>query len=542
MPRGLTANPGPWKNERTPYLVGIMDAISEPGVEQVVFLKPVQVGYSECVRNILGHVIDNDPGPTLLVMPTQQSAEELVEERIRPLLSETPRLRQYVSSDRSDNRVNHTKLLSMSIFIGWAGSPQALASRPIRYVIFDEVDKYPAFAGKESDPISLGLKRLTTYGSRSRALIGSTPTTRTGPIWAAWENCTQRRYFHVPCPECGHEQALRWQQVRWPDRRDDESRPAHAERIEADQSARYHCEACDAAWTDPQKIVATRSGRWVSDGGSNRRVGFHLNSIYSPWVSISKLAGEFLRSHGNPALLMDFANSRLAEPFEEQTSHSNPTVFEEKAKLGGPPMVCPAWAVGAFLTADVQKDHAWYVIRAWGPGGRSQLIRYGIVSTLAELPVLAFQGTFATSNGEAAACQFMAIDARYRQDEVYALAARDPARILPVVGSDRLAGMPVQTSAVKGYGGVVKRTVNPNHWKDVLQGLIHSDDPTQWLPHNQIGPDYSRQMASEHKIRDPRTGAMYWKEVSSGADNHLWDCEVMQVMLATEAGVFVMTD
>lgn len=541
MPRSLTANPGPWKNERTPYLAGIMDAVAEDGVEQVIFLKAVQVGFSESLRNNLGHWIDHDPGPCLLVMPSEQSAKELVDERIRPLLDETPKLREYVSGDRNDNKVHHTRLSSMSIFIGWAGSPQALASRPIRYVVFDEVDKYPPFAGKEADPISLGLKRLTTYGSRARAIIGSTPTTRVGAIWQAWEGCTQRRHYEIPCPSCGHRQRLVWSRVSWPERPEGVSRQEHAEQVESDESARYTCESCDAKWTNGEKNKATRSGEWVSDGGSPRRIGFHLNSLYSPWVSLSTLAGEWLRSQGDPSRLMDFANSRLAEPFEEQASSTKPSLFEEKATHADGPMRCPEWTQATLMTADVQKDHFWYTIRAWGGGARSQLVRYGTVQTFEELRMLAFGGQFAMADGTAGTCDYLAIDCRYRQSEVYQFASTDP-RILPVMGSSQTHSVPMAVSPVRAYPGVIKRTVNPNHWKDVLHGLIHSDDSTQWLPHSEVGPDYCKQMASEHKIHDRKAGTFVWQQVSVGNDNHIWDCETMQCMLANECGLFVIDE
>ncbi|MEM9111323.1 MAG: terminase gpA endonuclease subunit [Planctomycetota bacterium] len=540
MPRSMTASPGPWKNERTPYLVGLMDAIAEEGVEQVVFLKAVQVGFSESLRNVLGYWIDHDPGPVLLVMPSEQSARELVDERIRPLLSETPRLREYVSRDKEDNKVHHTRLSSMSVFIGWAGSPQALASRPIRYIVFDEVDKYPPFAGKEADPISLGMKRLTTYGTKAKAFIGSTPTTRVGAIWQAWEKCTQQRHFHVPCPHCGEKQVLRWDRVKFPEAEGAESRQARAERIEAGELARYECEHCGSEWTNAEKNTAVRKGEWASNGGSPRRVGFHLNSIYSPWVSISTLAAEFLRAKGDPAALMDFANSRLAEPFEEQASHTKSGVFEEKALLAGEPMLCPAWTEATFCAADVQKGHLWYVIRAWGAGGRSQLVRYGMVGTFEELRMLAFGGQFAMADGQVAVCDYLAIDSRYRSNEVYDFAASDPARILPVMGSSKNQSVPLTRRNVAAYPGVIQRTVNPNHWKDVLHGLIHSEDRTQWLPHSQVAADYCKQMASEHKIHDRKAGTFVWQQVSAGNDNHIWDCETMQCMLANECGLFVM--
>lgn len=537
----MTAAPGPWKNERTPYLAGIMDAVTEEGVEQVIFLKAVQVGFSEAIRNVLGYWIDHDPGPALMVMPSQQAAEELVDERLRPLLQETPRLKDYVSADRTDNKVNHTRLSSMSIFIGWAGSPQALASRPIRYVVFDEVDKYPPFAGKEADPVSLGLKRLTTYGSRAKAIIGSTPTTRVGYVWQAWEKCTQRRHFHVPCPSCDHRQALRWSQVKFPERNPGESNRDRAERIEQGELARYECEQCKAQWTDTQKNMAARAGQWVDDGGPPRRVGFHLNSIYSPWVSLSQLAGEFLRAENDPGAVMDFANSRLAEPFEEQASSTDPDMIAAKADASARPWVIPPWALGTFLTADVQKHVLYYTIRAWGATGRSQLIAAGQAATFEELDQIAFGGRLATSTGEARGVDCAAIDSRYREDEVMAWAQRYHGKVVPLKGAANQK-VPLTERQVKGYPGVVARSISPNFFKDFLHGLIHADDSTQWRVHATPSPDYCKQMASEHKVHDPRAGTYVWQVVSKGADNHWWDCEVYQVVLAQLYNVFQLTD
>lgn len=535
----MTAAPGPWKNERTPYLAGIMDAVAEDGVEQIVFLKAVQVGFSEALRNVLGYWIDHDPGPCLQVMPSEQAAKELVDERIRPLLSETPRLREYLGSDRGDNKVNHTRLTSMSVFIGWAGSPQALASRPIRYVVFDEVDKYPPFSGKEADPVSLGLKRLTTYGSRARAIIGSTPTTRVGQVWTAWERCTQRRHFMVPCPECGEQQSLKWSQVKWPERIDGESRQDQAERVESGGSARYHCEACDKPWNNGDKNKAVRLGEWVSDGGPQRRVGFHLNSIYSPWVSLSQLAGEWLRAQGEPSALMDFANSRLAEPFEEQASSTKPDFIAGK-KTDAPAGVVPAWALGTFLTADVQKHVLYYAVRAWGAGGRSQLVSAGQAATFAELEQIAFGGRLASHTGEAKAVDCVAVDARYRTDEVMGWAAGFGGRVIPVMGSPTQK-YPLTEKQVKGYPGVTQRTISPNHFKDFLHGLIHAEDATLWTVHRDITPDYCKQMSSEHKVHDPKSASYVWQVISKGADNHWWDCEVYQVVLAQLYNVFQLT-
>lgn len=541
LPPSMTAEPGPWRNERTPYLAGLMDATVEPGVESVVFLKAVQVGFSEALRNLIGYWIDHDPGPAMMVLPDQRSSEEMMDERIRPLIQETPSLSVHLSGDRKDDKRSAIRLDTMSLFMAWAGSPQSLASRPIRRIVYDEVDKYPPFSGREADPISLGDKRLTTYGHRSLSVKGSTPTTRLGNVWTQWELATDRRHFHVPCPHCGHKQRLEWDRVKWPERIDGEERESQAERIEAGNLARYECESCEKTWTNDQKNAAVRDGEWISEdpNASNRRIGFQLNSIYSPWVSISKLAGEFLRSHNHPARLMDFTNSRLAKPFEQQASTIKDSVMDAKVTHAGPPMVLPEWGRVLIATADVQKDHLYYAIRAWGHGYRSQLVRYGMAPSFAELGRLAFEMPMATSHGEAVVSQVLMVDCRYRSDEVYQFAQNDPARIWPLQGDANYRAAPITERRVKEYG-VIRRTINPNYWKDILHGFMTSDDETQWLPHSEVDQNYKKQMQSEHKIHDPKSGTWAWVPVAAGRDNHYWDCEVYQCVGAQLLGVAML--
>ena len=75
-----------------------MDAIHEAGCEEVIVLKAAQVGFSESLRNTIGYWIDHEPGPCLIVMPDQKSAEELIDERIKPLLEFTPAVARHVSA------------------------------------------------------------------------------------------------------------------------------------------------------------------------------------------------------------------------------------------------------------------------------------------------------------------------------------------------------------------------------------------------------------------------------------------------------------
>jgi len=52
-----SAEPGQWVTRRAEYQRGIMDAISEPGVERVVLMTSAQVGKTEIVNNIGGFIL-----------------------------------------------------------------------------------------------------------------------------------------------------------------------------------------------------------------------------------------------------------------------------------------------------------------------------------------------------------------------------------------------------------------------------------------------------------------------------------------------------
>ncbi|MGB0972257.1 MAG: terminase gpA endonuclease subunit [Mycobacterium sp.] len=555
LPSSVSAEPGWWRNDRVPYLKGIMDALVEPGVEVVVFLKPTQVGFSEATRNLIGYWIDQDPGPCLLVMPNQQSARDAFEERIKPLIAETPRLAAHASRRPADNKLSVINLDTMTIYTGWAGSAQSLASRPCRYLICDEVDKYPPFAGREADPIALAFKRLETYLHRSRTMIGSTPTTRDGSIWRQWERCGDQRHYWVPCPHCGGYQRLVWPQVKWPKPESDRVRAAEA--IAAGDLAWYECVHCLKQIRDRHKPKMLRLGRWVGsdqvvrpDGvvvgekRVTRQVGFHLNAIYSPWVKFSKLAGEFLKARGSPADMMDFRNSRLAEPFEVQLASTKPGLIRDKALRAGEPGVVPPWCCLLLATADTQKDHFYYVVRAWGPKYRTALVACGVAVSFEQLKAECLDRSFPMEvTGELVSPQALYIDIQgHRTAQVYDFALSEPARVAPLQGASRETGKAYSVN--KQPNGLMLTTLRTHLFKDMLSQLIHDEDTSRWMPHKDVGDDYCRQMASEHKVFDRAKRRELWRPVSSGAANHYWDCEVYQVGAAfiNQAALFDETD
>lgn len=550
LPPQIAAQPGPYRSSRTPYLREIQDAIIDPAIEEIVALKAAQIGWSECTRNILGFWIDNDPGPCLLVMPSEDAAKEILEDRIRPLIEHTPAVKQHLTDRASDNTKSGIKFDTMSLHLGWAGSPQALASRPCRYVICDEVDKYPPFSGKEADPISLARERTKTYQYRKKILLGSTPTTRNGSIWRAWEGCGDQRSYHVPCPHCGEFQQLVLNNITgWKDLgKNIADQNKLADFVEQHRVAYYRCEHCQGKIEDRHKTKMIQAGVWLSQGQTiskdgtiegerpkSKRVGFHIPSLLATWVSFSDVAAEYLRSMGDAQKMMNFKNSTLAECFEEQVAGIKVNEVRQRAVGAPEPLIVPAWAGLTIASADVQGDRCYFVIRSWGHDHKSQLIHFGLVRTLAELYERCLNTPIRTEGGDLIVPDLLAVDANYRTTEVYEFCKGD-SRIFPIRGAAGKQASPVQLSATTLKEiGVPLRNIDVGYFKDRLANL--RDDPDRWLVNSAIDDEYCNHMAAEHKILIAGKNEERWEPVTKGSQNHLFDAEVYNIVGAHIAGV-----
>ncbi|HER27020.1 MAG TPA: phage portal protein, partial [Rhodospirillales bacterium] len=273
-------------------------------------------------------------------------------DRFAPMVRDTECLRGKLSGPKSrdgSNKILHKKFIGGQLTLVGSNAPSGLAMRPIRILLCDEVDRYPASAGAEGDPVNLARKRTVTFWNRKIILV-STPTIKgASRIDAAWENSDKRRYW-VPCPDCGEHQVLRWEQVRW-----DKSGKGKTSR-HLPETAHYVCEHCGGTWSDPRRWAAVRHGEWRAEKPFVDTAGFHLNEIYSPWKKLEEMVREFLsaREMGEEAVKV-FVNTSLGEVFEirgEAPEWERIYNRREDYPIGTVP------DGGLFLTAgaDVQRD------------------------------------------------------------------------------------------------------------------------------------------------------------------------------------------
>ena len=528
-----SARPGHWRNEVTPYLVGVMDAFNEYAVERITFCKPTQVGGTEAMQNMLGYMIAQDPGPAMVVYPTEVLGTSTSEERIQPMLRLSPAIKDKWDEYRSTDMELHFS--TMNLTLAWANSPSALASKPIRYLLMDEVDKYPGASTKEADPISLAKERTKTYAN-SKIYITSTPTLKTGHIWKSLQSSDEIRHFFVPCPHCGEMIELKFSNVRYSDDK------TLSFRDRAD-TAVYACQKCGCLINDSDKPGMLRRGKWkaVEKKTENvRSVGFWMNTLYSPFVKFSDVAFEFMTSKDDPDKLQNFVNSWLAEPWEDtQIKTSADMVLDRQTEL--PEYELPEWTELLTAGVDVQQNCLYWTIRAWGKFMTSQNIAHGQAVSLDEITRM-MNLEYRTESGKRMTVQLCLIDSGFATDDIYDYCLQNLEWALPCRGNARAAiadyyKVSKVESNIDAYG-MRLIIIDTGRYKDLITSRMRRRTGIQgaWMVYKGCDREYAEQVTAEHKVKVKGKPLPQWVPKTSHADNHYLDCEVYAACAADMLG------
>lgn len=534
-------------------------------------MKPVQCGGSELGRNWLGRNADVDPAPTMIVFPSEQSCRENVEERIIPMIQDSPRLRNLLTGRPHDLKKGTIHLRSCSIYMGWAGSPQSLASRPVRYVLLDEVDKYPAWRGVEAGPQALAEARTTTYGHNRTIFKLSTPTIPSGNIAQAIKACPDVRDYCVRCPNCSEFQAPEFERMSWPgkDAQEEEDVKEVIRQLQVEEiDPTYTCISCDYELSSLEFRAATRDGEWISVGCErgehpvSRSVGFRLSGLCA-LPGLVGVAVEWMKTRIlGLERLQHFYNSVLGLPFWDESNWGDPNLEVHASRIfelsteGGRKFEVPEWATTVVLGADTSKQGHQYTVYAVGEGYRMQLLDYGEAD--GEAIIRALDREWSTAAGVKFKIRRVCMDlggsnsaTSTRTEDVYRLAQREPSHIWPVKGhgGNNPPKMPIQTS-VHTYappGGkrsafdVKSSVIDTQYFKDLLSQAINQGT---WHPFQGIDRDFVKQMASEKKVlvetrvRPDKTQHEVWRWLpkTAGIANHYWDATVYALVAAHMLG------
>ncbi len=312
-----SAEPGPWRTTRTPYLREPMNAFTDPRVRRIVMVAASQVGKSELENNIIGYIIDEDPGSILYIHPTTIDAKEYSKLRVAPMIRDCPTLRRKVAAPKSRDSGNTVlqKAYPGGI-LTMCGSTEAhaLASKPIRYVLGDERDRWATSAGNEGDPWGLAMARQTTFYN-AKAVEVSTPTVKNvSAIADSYAEGTMERW-KSKCPHCGEYHEIQWKDIRY----EYETKEVNQKKTYKVKSILYVCPGC-AAVSD-EITMKRQPARWEADNPDAYAQGvrsFWLNAFVSQWASWESIILKFLNAVGKSRKLQVVYNTCFGELWEDR--------------------------------------------------------------------------------------------------------------------------------------------------------------------------------------------------------------------------------
>lgn len=498
-------------------------------------------------------------GPGLFLMPSEEHAEDLVRDRLRPIFQSSPFGKGLKAQSLRLGGVSFPGGGSLNV-IG-VGSPNALKGRPARWVLFDEYDEAIRYSKTAGSPLERARTRTRTYGSLRKIVLTSTPTVETEGIWPEYE--ASRRYeWHCPCPHCGSYQALEMSRIRWPRNAAGDCSET-PDCIASNGLAWYECVYCGKPWDDAQKRRAVSDGRehCLDPDKPLRQVGLHISVLYSPDVSLSEIAAQFLSSVDDPEKLKQFRNEWLAEPRREIIKTSS-TDQGHLATLSfdGYEHPAPDWwkaddapRAPEFVRAvtwgfDVQGSEVWGLCRGWGDHGESIVLwcgKFGGGSDLDDAAV-AFRREWIVQGGELVRPRRGFMDSGYRTHEVYRVCARTPGLIPSKGRQDGSVGMMItHVDRLDANRRTVGRTdlavLWTTYWQDQVEAALGAGPGRGrgvcHLPSNPPSYLYRHLLAERKTAVRSRNGTLSYVWKAHSHENHLRDCIVYSTAAAGHANL-----
>ena len=497
MSSEASAEPGNWRTSRAPYQKEIMDVIADRSIEVVVFSKSSQVGATEIINNIIGYYIAQNPSPILVLQPTLEMARTWSKDRLAPMLKSSPALAGKVKEPRSkdsENTVLSKKFPGGNLSVVGANSAASLASRPVRILLCDEVDRYPDSAATEGDPIQLAIKRTQTFWNR-KILMASTPTIDgVSRIQAAWET-SDKRYYYLPCPHCDEKQRLEWKYIHW-----DSDKP---------ETAYYACQHCGGVIEEKHKIKMLEQGEWRASEETNRVAGFHISELYSPWSTWESMVETFLEVKKHPEQLKTFVNTALGEVWlgdqaEKIESHE---LLSRRENYDA--SLIPDDVLVITAGCDVQKDRIEVQVIGYALESQTYVIEYATLwgetaykdvwDSLDEF----LKNQYKKENGSVLKIACTCIDSGYQTQSVYDFCLGKIGRRIFAVKGVSTAGNLIAGRATRvGKQRVPLVPVGTDTAKEVIFSWLQVEEESPGYIHfpSDVDEEYFEQLTSEKRM------------------------------------------
>jgi phage terminase large subunit GpA-like protein len=560
-----SAHAGKYSTALTPWVPGMLDALDDPKIREVVCQKSAQVAWTDGVlNNYLGRRMHLDPCPVVMLFPKDATIKRYLRQKLTPMIRVTPVLRGLIditASRSSTNTQDYKEFPGGFLALVGSNSPDNVKTISAPVGAVEEPDDCSTDTKGQGDSVELLRERLKTY-ENSKLIFGGTPTIKDHSRVETAFQASDQRHFWVPCHQCGKPHVLTWDNVIWDeDPRVNDEVLGHA----VLDSARYVCPHCGVLWTDRDKNLNVRRGYWVNNRPTREVAGFAINELYSPFPG-SKLAklvekhlkAQYKKERGDESAMITFTNNTLGLAYEYQDGSIDAEALSGKAEEYSE-LIVPRGGLALALAIDVQPDRLALIIRAYGREEESWLVywgeihaKVGVTDTTdpvwAELDKVLF-GSYRHADGYVLSITVAAIDSSdgNTNDAVYHYVrtrrGKGP-KLMAIKGSKEIDQEIVRTPKKVDVDSTSKAArfglevwhIGVNRAKDLIAERLKLSGvgPGRMHFYDGVRSDYPDQMTGESKIpsRTQRNKKVWTRK--AGRPVEAWDCEVYNLFCARQ--------
>lgn len=535
-----SAEAGQWKTSRTPYLKEIMNAFSDDRVNRLVVVASSQVGKTEMLLNLLGYIVDQDPGPIMYTMPTKEDAEDFSKRRLSVMIRDNPRIRNKmadVKSRDSNNTIFKKSFIGGMLTLTGTNAPRELASVPSRYVLGDELDRWAKSAGTEGDPWGLLEARTSTFYN-SKMVAVSTPTIAGVSKIEKLFKLGTREYWSVKCPDCGEYSFITFSQIQF----DSEEITHGKDKQYIVKNIKWACPKCGCG--HDENTIKHQPMKWIAESPGAIHNGcrsFWINGFYSPWVSWEHIITRFLEAHKDPEKLKVVYNTLFGQLWEIRGDIENEDELAARAEDYDTEL--PDGVLCLTCGVDTQDNRLEYEVVGYGFNEESWGIEKGIIDGYPSDPetwikldaVLDYAYSF--KNGKKLKISLTFVDSGgHNTQDVYEQCAMRVGKVFAIKGSNR-ADTPFTSPPKKVKYNTPKHHVG-TAWlyiigvdagKARIMGGLKVKEPGPRMCHFPKDRDrgydsnFYRGLLSEALVPNAK-GEMHWEKIPGHERNEPLDC------------------
>jgi phage terminase large subunit GpA-like protein len=551
--------PAGFNPDETPWLKEPLRAIANDEFRIVQIIAPIQSGKSLMAELLSCYILTRVPAPTLYLHDTDDNADNWIMTRLKVLWDNCPPVKEKIGEAIIKNRHNNFSVNGISFWCNGAHNLKNLQGKSIRWLVGDETWLW------KKGHINEALARVTSFGWLGKAVFMSQGSFAGDDTHELWNTTTQNEWW-FGCPECGHQQPWKWTQLRLPENHKDEEGEWNYNAIRS--GVVYECEGCKHRFKDSREsrmnMNANGFYKRMNPNASDENQSFRWNALCARnWGKIIEArirAEEIKNASADTGPLAQWEQKQMGEFWSDA-----PDAYDISQVVGDYLLNNEDWSdalyidtttkrlndergaannvPARFMTVDVQRNGFYCLVRQWGKDYQSRLYNWRFIEGDQN-----WKGVkdFQKACGVHDALTFLDVGDRY--DDVIRncgingwTGLRGDARsdfLWRVQTSSGIRSVSKTYSAAKlvnaGSGVVRVHHFSNLALKDQLTRLRKLQKHT--IPPD-VGKEYLVQMESEVRVLN-ENGKPEWRRIGK-RNNHLWDCEVMQLVPAMAFGLLV---